>query len=621
MRRFFLFCIKLPVVKFLFALMLTAISVEIWARPEATDNTHTDSDHNYVDGICTICGKTEPETTWGVAYHEMTKSGTLLEAISDAIEDDNVKYIQLQRNVTTGFDHFIGNSSFTLDLNGYTLNADSRHPALNIGSNSDIKITDNSVNKSGKIVGNDVSPAINVGEESEVTIESGYIVSSKSTALHISEYCSATINGGRFVGGLDNGVILNDGSLLITGGEFMGDDILCSIRTSFLTSSTTISGGIFSVGSRGSILFAGGELNLKDYPTIDSEACTPITDLIIYSTVDSYDVGTETNVLPKNYYFYDRNYKQQKTLGYDMMYTIGSPYINYIISFVADNGTNESMAAGNARIGIPYVLPTCTFTAPKGKKFKAWLIDGIEYQPGDKIYVRTNTTVTAVWVDYKPEITINDGEEFTLENGVEYLSIVYNRRLPKGKFGTIVLPFVPDEATHEKYSFYQLSGCNTGILTFSKVESLEAGVPYLYKLTEAGSEGDAIIASNVLLTSIVQPVIVHDWTMTGTFSKQIIDCSNANDIYYYAYNSANNEINRVAKTLTVNPFRAYFTTELTSNVKQIRILISDDTTGIVDNYEVGTMIYDNVVYDLSGRKVQNPQKGLYIMNGKTFYLP
>ena len=53
-----------------------------------------------------------------------------------------------------------------------------------------------------------------------------------------------------------------------------------------------------------------------------------------------------------------------------------------------------------------YKFPECTFTAPEGKMFKAWLVDEDEYQPGDVITVTENTIATAVWTDYKPQITI-----------------------------------------------------------------------------------------------------------------------------------------------------------------------------------------------------------------------
>ena len=44
-----------------------------------------------------------------------------------------------------------------------------------------------------------------------------------------------------------------------------------------------------------------------------------------------------------------------------------------------------------------YHLPACTFTAPSGKQFKAWQVDGQELQPGQTITVSANVTVTALW--------------------------------------------------------------------------------------------------------------------------------------------------------------------------------------------------------------------------------
>ena len=53
-----------------------------------------------------------------------------------------------------------------------------------------------------------------------------------------------------------------------------------------------------------------------------------------------------------------------------------------------------------------------------------------------------------------------------------------------------------------------------------------------------------------------------------------------------------------------------------SSAKGISMSFENETTGIMDNYEVGTMNSDVAVYDLKGRKVKNPTKGLYIVNGK-----
>ncbi|MBQ2949706.1 MAG: hypothetical protein IJE12_01475 [Prevotella sp.] len=69
------------------------------------------------------------------------------------------------------------------------------------------------------------------------------------------------------------------------------------------------------------------------------------------------------------------------------------------------------------------------------------------------------------------------------------------------------------------------------------------------------------------------------------------------------------------KTLAAG--KAYL--ELTSGAKGYTFVWNDgETTGIEENYEFGTMNSDAATFDLSGRKVANPAKGLYIKNGKKF---
>ena len=56
---------------------------------------------------------------------------------------------------------------------------------------------------------------------------------------------------------------------------------------------------------------------------------------------------------------------------------------------------------------------------------------------------------------------------------------------------------------------------------------------------------------------------------------------------------------------------------VTSEARTMNIMFDDeDVTGIEENYEFGNMNSDGSVYDLSGRKVNNPTKGMYIVNGK-----
>lgn len=67
----------------------------------------------------------------------------------------------------------------------------------------------------------------------------------------------------------------------------------------------------------------------------------------------------------------------------------------YTVSFDA-NGGKGSMA-DETGISGEYTLPANGFTAPEGKQFKGWSVNGTEKAAGDKITVTADTTVKAVW--------------------------------------------------------------------------------------------------------------------------------------------------------------------------------------------------------------------------------
>ena len=88
---------------------------------------------------------------------------------------------------------------------------------------------------------------------------------------------------------------------------------------------------------------------------------------------------------------------QSGTSGY---YTLTSASVEhtamyYTITFDA-NGGSATMAAITVEAG-DYTLPACGFTAPTGKQFKAWSVNGQEYAVGDIITVDTPLTITALW--------------------------------------------------------------------------------------------------------------------------------------------------------------------------------------------------------------------------------
>ena len=77
--------------------------------------------------------------------------------------------------------------------------------------------------------------------------------------------------------------------------------------------------------------------------------------------------------------------------------TIGHQTI-YKVDYLA-NGGKGSMTPSYVGSGGEVILSGCTFTAPEGKEFKAWSIDGSEYREGSSMKLTSDKTATAVWQD------------------------------------------------------------------------------------------------------------------------------------------------------------------------------------------------------------------------------
>ena len=61
------------------------------------------------------------------------------------------------------------------------------------------------------------------------------------------------------------------------------------------------------------------------------------------------------------------------------------------------NGGSGSMKTTYVENGSAVILPDCGFTAPAGKRFEGWSINGELYAPGDEYVVSDDTVITAVW--------------------------------------------------------------------------------------------------------------------------------------------------------------------------------------------------------------------------------
>ena len=88
-----------------------------------------------------------------------------------------------------------------------------------------------------------------------------------------------------------------------------------------------------------------------------------------------------------------------KRVGNDLVYTAV-----YTVSFDSNGGSGTMASVGGVRGA--YELPECEYTAPAGKMFKAWDVDGTEYAPNTTVDISKNTTIKAAWID-KSDVPID----------------------------------------------------------------------------------------------------------------------------------------------------------------------------------------------------------------------
>ena len=223
------------------------------------------------------------------------------------------------------------------------------------------------------------------------------------------------------------------------------------------------------------------------------------------------------------------------------------------------------------------------------------------------------TLTNAEWTDYTVNITNATGNvvlTFTGKRGFiddiavasQEIPATYTRNVTAGNYGTICLPY---DARVQGAELYTIEGKtvdannNPTSIVLAEANSLQAGVPYIFKATS-----DQLVAN---IVSRELKAATNSCGLYGTYPKQAV----AADSYLISKNS-------VAKCGTgcfagIN--RAYINmdeVEVTTTEGAVKLFIIDTATGInlVKAQEAG------VAYDLTGRRVQAVKGGLYIVNGK-----
>lgn len=196
----------------------------------------------------------------------------------------------------------------------------------------------------------------------------------------------------------------------------------------------------------------------------------------------------------------------------------------------------------------------------------------------------------------------------------------YKRTFTHDTYGTIVLPFAvnnPSNVFVRQAVFTGYSSANN-IMTFSCTSMIAPNTPHLFKVlpTVAGeSTLYGPVNGTIEATAEAKSAKYEGAQFAGTFEG--LPAEKVSQVYVVG---AVGKIGKTTKAL--KPGRCYFTREDPDNFARsfdgttIEFIDEDGTTTINEHELNESHELSGAIYDLQGRRVENPTKGLYIVNGK-----
>ncbi len=240
------------------------------------------------------------------------------------------------------------------------------------------------------------------------------------------------------------------------------------------------------------------------------------------------------------------------------------------------------------------------------------------------------------------DIVINDNtEEFQNARNLYNVNITYTRTLPNLEWNSLFVPFeIPVSDLTDGYDVAYINDIHSYDRDFNgeidqmemeviyiKEGILHANHPYLIRAKNDEAKEMNIVVTDATLyssakadrTSIACSSAYTDFEVIGTYEKMTAEELDG----CYAI-STSGAWSPIASGASLNPFRLYMTitsrdgspmkvSESAMSRINIRVQGEDTETGITET-ENGKVKTES--FDLSGRRVERMQKGIYIVNGK-----
>ena len=216
--------------------------------------------------------------------------------------------------------------------------------------------------------------------------------------------------------------------------------------------------------------------------------------------------------------------------------------------------------------------------------------------------------------------------------------VTLNRTFAANSGGTLILPF--EAVVPNGMKVYEFKKFSNKVMQFEEVNTIAANTPYVWRSTKNVSSISSLEKTTLNhndATTEYAGTTVDDWTLYGVLNSKTISAEKpgvTSDLWIYVGSTGQFKNYDAVK---VAPYRAYLKgwaynevfSDAANNINasfperslSIEFIDMDGTTSIeeviVDREgNISSAAEDGAYYDLSGRRVENPTTGIYIVNGK-----
>ena len=220
--------------------------------------------------------------------------------------------------------------------------------------------------------------------------------------------------------------------------------------------------------------------------------------------------------------------------------------------------------------------------------------------------------------DYKPIVSLSDDSYISDQATGTADAISYTRQM-SNDWGTLVLPYALTLTGSEPYRLYAISSVSENELVLKQLEGVVvAGTPCVVHRNNKEAEL-SFEAKNADIKTGINGSPVGDMTFSGTYkTKEVTDgYVIAKDCFWNVAELMKNKPETV-KGAKVGPFRAWLDGNAANGPARLAMRIDGSTTGI-NTPDALDVLNDAEAeyYDLSGKRLHEPQKGVNIVRMKS----